>query len=157
MGGEAATSRRHAGPATERKMTLCCVMRPSKLLPDSAKAKRRVYLRCLYGCKIYCCVLKCVQLGLCLSATPGQHTIIFTLTRQQMQPLAEAPSLGIQSVRQARQVEPTCYRAAKVASAAHVFFGSRHLLNIPPPPQPRCSGADTWPEEDGWGAGWGTS
>lgn len=65
-----------------------------------------------------------------LRATPGQHTIIFTLTRQQMQHLSKAPSLGIQSARQAREVEPTCYQIAKVASTIHVFFLSRHLLNI---------------------------
>lgn len=95
-----------------------------------------VYLKCLYGCKIYCCVLNGVQLVLSsvtkqsLSATPGQPTIIFTLTRQQMQRLSTAPSLSIQSVRQAREVEPTCYRTAKVASTIHVFFLSRHLLDF---------------------------
>lgn len=63
-------------------------------------------------------------------AAPGQHTIIFTLTRQQMQHLSKAPSSGIQSARQAPEVGPTRYQIAKVASTIHVFFLSRHLLNI---------------------------
>lgn len=60
MGGEVMTSRRDALPANEREMTLGCVTQPSNVLPDPLKAKYCVYLKCLYGCKIYCCVLKCV-------------------------------------------------------------------------------------------------
>lgn len=50
------------------------------------------------------------------SATPGQHTIIFTLTRQQMQHLSTAPSLSNQSVRQAGRAELTRYRYCEVCS-----------------------------------------
>lgn len=96
-------------PVTKRKMTLCCATL-SHVLPDSLQAEWCVYLKCLYGYKIHCCVLKCVQCVLSsvtkqrLSATPGQHTIIFTLTRQQMQDLSIAPSLSTQSVRQAAEL-----------------------------------------------------
>lgn len=127
------TSRGDTLPETAKK-TLCSIIQLSQVLPDSLLVC--VYLKCLYGCKIYCCVLKGVQLVLSSvtkqspSATPGQPTIIFTLTRQQMQCLSMAPSLSIQSVRQAREVEPTCYRTAKVVSTIHVFFLSRHLLDF---------------------------
>lgn len=93
-------------PVTKRKVTLCC-MTLTHVLPA---AEWCVYPKCLYGCKIYCCVLECVQCVLSsvtkqsLSATPGQHTIIFTLTRQQMQHLCTAPSLSTQSVRQAAEM-----------------------------------------------------
>lgn len=60
MGGEVMTSWRDALPATERTMTFGCITQLSNVLPDSLKAKYCVYLKCLYGCKIYCCVLKCV-------------------------------------------------------------------------------------------------
>ena len=83
-------------------LDLCCVTL-GHVLPDSLKAERCVYLKCLYGCEIYCCVLKRVQCVLSRHKTesecnswPTHHNIDSNQ--------AAAPSLSTQSVWQAAAV-----------------------------------------------------